>query len=244
MWEYAISTNGSNSLGLGKEFNFWYPDLSGLSWRWEWFPVFWETLLSLCIVISALFYAGIGVLFARFFWEELATSVAYIVRCRARHCVRLQTGSYRAISAHGRRRGLSGSLWEGRLVQDPQRGGQPRASDVAHPSASCVARPTHRSKATRDWKKANFWYPELGWLPQSPDLAPMDKIKHLAGSASSGAFFVEGCSQSSHCPCICCGRGGQCVQKSPSAVSRCRRRPFRGMILHRCCIPGASQKIL
>ena len=34
--------------------------------------------------------------------------------------------------------------------------------------------PSHNSKATRDWKKANFQYPELCWPPQSPDLAPMD----------------------------------------------------------------------
>ena len=31
--------------------------------------------------------------------------------------------------------------------------------------------PSHNSKATRDWKKANFQYPELCWPPQSPDLA-------------------------------------------------------------------------
>ena len=56
-------------------------------------------------------------------------------------------------------------------------GEQLRASDVAHSSASCVARgqrTSHRSKATRDWKKANFSTPDLGWPPQSPDLAPMD----------------------------------------------------------------------
>ena len=34
--------------------------------------------------------------------------------------------------------------------------------------------PSHNSTATRDWKKTNFQYPELGWPPQSPDLAPMD----------------------------------------------------------------------
>ena len=34
--------------------------------------------------------------------------------------------------------------------------------------------PSHNSKTTRDWKKANFQYTELGWPPQSPDLAPMD----------------------------------------------------------------------
>ena len=34
--------------------------------------------------------------------------------------------------------------------------------------------PSHNSKATRDWKKGNFQYPELCWPPQSPDLAPMD----------------------------------------------------------------------
>ena len=71
--------------------------------------------------------------------------------------VGIQTGSYRALSAHTWRHGLSGSMWEGnttalgpvlyrRLVQDQQQrllshfGGQLHASDVAHPSASCVAR--------------------------------------------------------------------------------------------------------
>ena len=34
--------------------------------------------------------------------------------------------------------------------------------------------PSHNSKATRDWKKGNFQYPELSWPPQSPDLTPMD----------------------------------------------------------------------
>jgi hypothetical protein len=42
VWEYGISINGSNYLGLSKKFNFWYPDFSGLSWRWEWFPVYFE----------------------------------------------------------------------------------------------------------------------------------------------------------------------------------------------------------
>ena len=34
--------------------------------------------------------------------------------------------------------------------------------------------PSHCSKTTRDWKKANSHYSELGWPPQSPDLVPMD----------------------------------------------------------------------
>ena len=44
---------------------------------------------------------------------------------------------------------------------------------------------------------------------------------------------------------FCCVKWscGQCVQESPSTVSRCRRRPFRGMTFYRCCIHGASQKI-
>ena len=52
--------------------------------------------------------------FSACIFRELAAPVAYIVRCHVgTAAVRLQTGSYRAISAHARRHGLSGSLWEG-----------------------------------------------------------------------------------------------------------------------------------
>ena len=105
----------------------------------------------------------------------------------------------------------------------------------------CGKMTTHQATAVRPrgTGRRRTFSSELEWPPQSPDLAPMDRSiwQGRGPSASSGAFFVEGCSQSSHCPCICCGRGvrcswqgGQCVKKSPSAVSRCRRRPCRGMI--------------
>jgi hypothetical protein len=66
VWEYGISINGSNYLGLSKDFNFWYPDFSGLSWRWEWFPVYFENgnpsggqlvgLLWICFYILVSWY--------------------------------------------------------------------------------------------------------------------------------------------------------------------------------------------
>ena len=92
--------------------------------------------------------------------------------------VGLQTGSYRALSAHAWRHGLSGSLWEGnatahcRILDDNY---APAMSLIPAPVVWQEDNaPSHNSKSTRDWKKANFQYPELDWPPQSPDLAPMD----------------------------------------------------------------------
>ena len=140
----------------------------------------------------------------------------------------LQTSSYRAISAYAWRHGLSGSLWEGnatalgpvlyrRIVQDRQQrllshvGGQLRASDVAHPSTSCVARGATTVRPRGIGRRRTFNTPNCVGL-HSLQTWP-DGLQHLAGRglrASSGAFFIESCSQSSHCPCICCGRGVQC----------------------------------
>ena len=71
--------------------------------------------------------------------------------------------------------------------------------------------PSHHSKATRDWKKANFHYSELGWPPQSPGLAPMDySIWQALVSALPAGRFSWKVAQSSHCPCMCCGRSVPC----------------------------------
>ena len=130
----------------------------------------------------------------------------------------LRSGSKRARTEHSQRTpgvmvspGLCAVLYR-RLVQDRKRrlllhfGGQLRASDAKRTTRQAT---TVRPRGTG--RRRTFITPSLVGLHS---LQARLRWTTASGRPWSPRFqwsvFIEGCSQSTHCPCICCGRGVRC----------------------------------